>query len=56
MPNDISMLRWADIPVAVANAHPNVLSSAHFTTSSNDEEGVAEFLMHVLDTTVGRHR
>jgi hypothetical protein len=41
MPNDLAMLRWAGYAVAVANAHPDVLSAADEITSANDEAGVA---------------
>jgi Cof subfamily protein (haloacid dehalogenase superfamily) len=48
MPNDIRMLRAARIGVAVANAHPSVLASATSTTASNDNDGVARFLVSSL--------
>ena len=44
MPNDIEVLQWAGIGVAVANAHPDVLAVADEVTLSNDEDGVALFL------------
>lgn len=44
MPNDLPLLRWAGLAVAVANAHPNLLAVAHEVTASNDEDGVARVL------------
>ena len=39
--NDLSMIRYAGLGVAMANAQPVVKESADFITLSNDEEGVA---------------
>jgi HAD superfamily hydrolase (TIGR01484 family) len=44
MPNDLSMLRWAGLSVAMANAHPEVLAAADEITLSNAEDGVAAVL------------
>jgi Cof subfamily protein (haloacid dehalogenase superfamily) len=44
MPNDLPMLAWAGHPVAVANAHPDVLAIAAEVTASNDDDGVARVL------------
>lgn len=44
MPNDLPMLAWAGLAVAVANAHPEVLAAADEVTASNDEDGVAQVL------------
>ena len=44
MPNDLSMLRWAGLSIAVANAHPLVLQSVDAVTLSNEEDGVAYML------------
>ncbi|MGC5010861.1 HAD family hydrolase [Streptosporangium sp. DT93] len=44
MPNDLPMLTWAGTAVAVANAHPAVLTSADEVTASNDDDGVAAWL------------
>jgi Cof subfamily protein (haloacid dehalogenase superfamily) len=41
MPNDLPVLEWAGLGVAVANAHPDVLAAADEVTASNDEDGVA---------------
>jgi Cof subfamily protein (haloacid dehalogenase superfamily) len=44
MPNDLPMLSWAGLGVAVANAHPEVLAIADEVTASNDDDGVAQVL------------
>jgi Cof subfamily protein (haloacid dehalogenase superfamily) len=48
MPNDLPVLRWAGMAVAVANAHPAVLGCAHRITASNDDDGVALVLEDLL--------
>ena len=40
--NDLTMIQAAGVGVAMANAHPAVLSAADYVTVSNDEDGVAE--------------
>lgn len=44
MPNDLPMLTWAGAAVAVANAHPQVLSAVSHHTATNDDDGVARVL------------
>ena len=44
MPNDLPMLAWAGLGVAVANAHADVLAAADEVTASNDDDGVAQVL------------
>lgn len=44
--NDISMLRFAGIGVAMANAAPEVRAEADYVTLSNEEDGVAAALTH----------
>jgi hydroxymethylpyrimidine pyrophosphatase-like HAD family hydrolase len=44
MPNDLPMLRWAGRGLAVANAHPDVLTAADAVVGSHDEDGVAAAL------------
>lgn len=39
--NDVPMLRWARIGVAMANALPEVRESVQYVTTSNDQDGVA---------------
>ena len=43
-PNDLEMLRYAGLGVAVANAHPAVKAAAEFVTEANDQDGVAAAL------------
>jgi Cof subfamily protein (haloacid dehalogenase superfamily) len=50
MPNDLPVLRWAGIAIAVANAHPAVLAAAHRVTAGNDDDGVAIVLEDLLAT------
>jgi hydroxymethylpyrimidine pyrophosphatase-like HAD family hydrolase len=50
MPNDMMLLQWAGTSVAVANAHPDVLALADFSTHANDEDGVAHILEHIAAT------
>ena len=48
MPNDLELIRWAGLGVAVANAHPAVLAMADEVTGSNDDDGVAQVLERLL--------
>jgi hydroxymethylpyrimidine pyrophosphatase-like HAD family hydrolase len=48
MPNDLPMLAWAGLGVAMGNAHPAVLAAADDVTATNDEEGVATYLERLL--------
>lgn len=43
--NDISMIEYAGLGVAMANAQPIVKESANFITKSNDEDGI----LHVIN-------
>jgi Cof subfamily protein (haloacid dehalogenase superfamily) len=44
MPNDIPMLRWAGLGVAMGNAHPDALAAADEVTADNSDHGVARVL------------
>ena len=44
--NDLSMLKLAGVGVAMANAAPEVRADADYVTLSNEEDGVAEALLH----------
>jgi Cof subfamily protein (haloacid dehalogenase superfamily) len=44
MPNDIPMLTWAGLGVAMGNAHPEVAAIADEVTASVDDDGVAQVL------------
>lgn len=46
--NDLEMLSLAHYSFAMANAHPNVVSAANYTTLSNDEMGVEMVLEELL--------
>lgn len=39
--NDLSMIQYAGLGIAMANAQPVVRENADFITYSNDEDGVA---------------
>ncbi|MEA2663224.1 MAG: hypothetical protein QOI11_168 [Candidatus Eremiobacteraeota bacterium] len=40
--NDVPMLRWAGVGVAMGNALPEVRESVRYVTSSNERDGVAQ--------------
>ena len=42
--NDLSMICYAGLGVAMANAQPEVKEAADAVTLSNDEDGVAEVI------------
>ena len=44
MPNDLPMIRWAGLGVAMGNAHPEVLEAADEVTAPNTDDGVARVL------------
>ena len=46
--NDIEMLRWAGIGVAMGNAAPEVQSEADMVTTSVDEEGIEQAINKIL--------
>ncbi|WP_256103699.1 HAD family hydrolase [Streptomyces sp. ODS05-4] len=48
MPNDIPMFAWAEHGVAMANAHDQLKAVAHEITASNDADGIAVVLEHLL--------
>jgi Cof subfamily protein (haloacid dehalogenase superfamily) len=41
MPNDVPMLRWAGLGVAMGNAHPETKAAADEVTAPNNDDGVA---------------
>ena len=43
--NDLSMIGFAGLGVAVANAQKVILDAADYVSASNDEDGV----LHVID-------
>ena len=46
--NDVEMLQLSDYSFAMANAHPNVLKVAQYTTRSNNDFGVEAVLEKLL--------
>lgn len=48
MPNDLELIRWAGLGVAVANAHPLLREAADEVTASNDDDGVAQVIERIL--------
>ena len=44
MPNDVPMLRWAGLGVAMGNAHPEAVAAADEVTTGNDDDGLARVL------------
>lgn len=46
--NDLEMLSQASFSFAMANAHPNILQAARYTTLSNNEMGVERILEQLL--------
>ena len=46
--NDLSMFRESGLSVAMGNSTPAVLEAAGYITSSNEEDGVADAIMHLL--------
>lgn len=46
--NDLELMEWAGIGVAVANAHPQAIAAADLVTASNQEDGVARTMAELL--------
>ena len=46
--NDLAMLKVAGYPVAMGNGTQKVKEMAKYITASNDEEGVAQAISHIL--------
>ncbi len=47
--NDLSMIKWAGFGAAMGNAEKPVKEAADYITTSNEEDGVAEFIRLVLE-------
>ncbi|MBR2175831.1 MAG: HAD family phosphatase [Clostridia bacterium] len=45
--NDISMIKYAGLGVAMSNAKEPVKEAADYITLSNDEDGIAHLIMHI---------
>jgi len=52
--NDVELLAWAGIGVAMGNAVPEATAVADWTTATNDADGVALAIEHVLSTRTER--
>ena len=50
MPNDLELIRWAGLGVAVANADPRLKAAADEVTASNDDDGVAMVIERIVAT------
>jgi HAD superfamily hydrolase (TIGR01484 family) len=48
MPNDVPMLRWAGIGVAVADGHPEALAAASLVAPACADDGVAQVVERLL--------
>ncbi len=46
--NDVGMLRWARVGVAVGNAVPEALDAADYVTDTNDADGAANAVLRLL--------
>lgn len=44
--NDLTMIEYAGVGVAMGNAYPDIQAKANFVTLNNDENGVAHALKH----------
>ena len=47
--NDIEMIEYAGIGVAMGNAEENVKQKANYIALSNDEDGVGKFLKDAFE-------
>jgi Cof subfamily protein (haloacid dehalogenase superfamily) len=52
--NDLPMLQWAGLSIAVGNAKPEVIAAAHRTVLSNTEDGVGIALEEIFDLPQGK--
>jgi hydroxymethylpyrimidine pyrophosphatase-like HAD family hydrolase len=52
MPNDVSMLTWANRSFAMANAHAEALAAATDRAASCADDGVAQAIEMILDLRV----
>lgn len=51
--NDVEMLRWAGVGVAMGNSVPEAIEVADWVTASNDEDGLALAIEAVLENQKG---
>ncbi|MGO4384406.1 HAD family hydrolase [Specibacter sp. RAF43] len=55
-PNDLGLFAYAGLSIAPLNARPAVLDAARLITFSNDDDGVALALGHILKRNERRHQ
>jgi len=48
MPNDLELIAWAGLGVAVGNAHPALKAAADEVSATNDDDGVALVIERIL--------
>lgn len=53
--NDLEMLAYAGVSVAMGNAHPHVQARADFVTGTNEEDGAAKAIERVLGLRPGEN-
>ena len=46
--NDVGMIQWAGMGVAMGNSHPSVLDVADHVTEDNDSDGAAKAIRDIL--------
>ena len=49
--NDLSMIDYAGIGVAMANAQPALKKAAQYIAPSNDEDGIADVICHLIESS-----
>lgn len=49
-PNDLDMIAWAGLGIAMANSSPEVIAAADWVTGSVEEDGAAQAIEKVLNT------
>ena len=47
-PNDLAMIEWAKLGIAMKNSWTQIQNAAHIVVPSNDEDGVAFALRHYV--------
>lgn len=54
--NDISMIKYAGVGVAMGNAQPAVKDAADYITGTNDEDGLVQVMKEFIWDECGRHK
>ncbi len=50
--NDLKMIEWAGIGIAMQNAHPELQESADFTAPNHDDFGIARYLKQYFNLNI----